>query len=490
VKALFIFCMVCLLGCSSSSPRGGSDDKIPSETSHAKPQSVPQDTGGGVGLSSSESGLGEATITSFTKSQASELQERENGDPIPARELLPPTTSLEMRQEAIALAETLVQGFPDNPDALEIKARFLMLFGEVRGAKSCWMEAVRLVPDYAYALHGLGKIAMLDSEYDKAIDYLSRSIPKQPGVAEPVHDLADAYTKLGRLDDALKTLKAFAEANAHSALTWLLLGQAAQTKQDFVQAEQAYRKALELSPGTSRAEQGLATVLMRLGKREEAKQRLEALRASQPSATNNRSPDQVFQDERKECSTRFHSVADFYASSGDLATATRVARRALALDPKNLKAKSTLSKLHLQNGRLPEAIALLKELRTDEPTNASWPFTLGVILVQNGDSKAAAEQYREVIRLAPQNPVGYEALTQLVLGQGNEVKQVIDIAEQLVKLRGTAADHELLAQVYAITEDYRQAEKSLKEAIRRDPANPNYLQAMKQLQKVLGTKNE
>jgi Flp pilus assembly protein TadD len=162
----------------------------------------------------------------------------------------------------------------------------------------------------------------------------------------------------------------------------------------------------------------------------------------------------------------------------------------LVLDPKNLKAKSTLSKLHLQDGHLPEAIALLKELRTDEPTNASWPFTLGVILVQNGDSKAAAEQYREVIRLAPQNPVGYEALTQLVLGQGNEVKQVIDIAEQLVKLRGTAADHELLAQVYAITEDYRQAEKSLKEAIRRDPANPNYLQAMKQLQKVLGKKNE
>jgi protein O-GlcNAc transferase len=407
----------------------------------------------------------------------------------PAAEL-PPATALELRQEATALAEELVDRFPNDADALEIKARFLMLFGETQAAKECWLKAVRLIPDYGYGLYGLGKIALLESDYEQAIDLFNRSIPKQPGVAEPVHDLADAYTKLSQLDKAIESLRSFATANPHSALTWLLLGQAAQSKLDYEQAEQAFRTALELAPGTFRAEQGLATVLIRLGKREEAKKLLAEARAKEPAATKNRSAEQVFQDELKECSARFLGVAEFYMSKRELNAATRVARRALVLDPQSVKAKSTLSNLYQQQGQLPAAIALLRELRQAEPLNASWPFTLGVLLANNGDLTAAAEQYREVIRLAPQNPIGYEALTRLVIGQGKDVKQVIEVTQQLVKLRGTAADHELLAEAYALTADYTQAERSLREAIRLDPNNSLYLQAMNQLQKVLGGAHE
>jgi hypothetical protein len=42
----------------------------------------------------------------------------------------PPKDALALRQEAKQLADKLIDRFPNNPDALEIKARFLMLFGE------------------------------------------------------------------------------------------------------------------------------------------------------------------------------------------------------------------------------------------------------------------------------------------------------------------------------------------------------------------------
>lgn len=376
-------CALCLLGCSpppNSSrplPKVDAAEKVPIKAPVEKPAVQPPD----------------ADPTAVANSIDPTAQ-------------LPPATALELRHEASELAQQLVDRFPNNADALEIKARFLMLFGETQAAKECWLEAIRLIPDYAYALHGLGKIAMLDSHYEEAIDLLSRSLPKQPGVAEPVHNLADAYTKLARLDEAIETLRTFAEANSHSALTWLLLGQAYQAKQQYEQAEQAFRSALQLAPGTTRAEQGLATVLIRLGKRDEATKLLADLRSRETGDNKNRPPEQVFQDEMKECSQRFLGVAEFYSSHHDLREAERVARRALVLDPQNLKAKSMLGNLYQQQGRLPEAIALVREMSQAEPSNASWPFTLGVLLAQSGEMKAAGEQYREVLRLAPQNPLG------------------------------------------------------------------------------------
>ncbi len=70
------------------------------------------------------------------------------------------------------------------------------------------------------------------------------------------------------------------------------------------------------------------------------------------------------------------------------------------------------------------------------------------------------------------------------------MQQVVELAQQLVKLRGTAADHELLAQAYAVNADYIQAQRSLEEAMRLDPNNALYPQAMQQLQQVLGRSNE
>ena len=240
----------------------------------------------------------------------------------------PPKDALALRQEAKQLADKLVDRFPNNPAALEIKARFLMLIGETEDAKKCWLAAINVDANYAYALHGLGKVAILNSDFEQAIEYLKQSIPSQPTNADPVHDLSDAYMKIGKLDESIACLRAFADNNPQSALTFLLLGQSYLAKERFEDAEASFRTVLQISPGQPRAENGLATVLVRLGKRDEAKQLLANQKSSRKANDKNRSPDEVFQDELKELSLRFQSVAEFYLSNGDPTTAEQVAQRA------------------------------------------------------------------------------------------------------------------------------------------------------------------
>lgn len=399
---------------------------------------------------------------------------------------LPPTDALALRKEAKQLAEELVRRFPRNPDALEIKARFLMLFGETEEAKECWLSAITVDPNYAYALHGLGKVAMLNSDFEKAISYLKESIPKQAGNADPVHDLSDAYMKLGKLDESIDCLRAFADSNPQSALTFLLLGQSYLAKERFEEAETAFRTVLRISPGQPRAENGLATVLVRLGKRDEAKQLLANQKLNRKASEKNRSPEEVFQDELKELSLRFQTVAEFYSTHGDLRKSEQVARRALVLDANHQQPKVLLMDLLQNQDRIKESLAFADQLCLTDKENPRWPYTRGALLSLLGDRVAARQAYEEVVKLAPTSPTGYEALARMAIGTREGLKSAIAFAQKTVEVRGSAADHELLAQAYAINSDFPKAHQSLSEAMRLDPSNRGYVEAMEQLQRAMG----
>ena len=400
-------------------------------------------------------------------------------------EQLPPTDALALRQEAKQLADEVIRRFPNSPDALEIKARFLMLFGETEAAKNCWLAALKLDANYAYALQGLGKVAILNSEFEQAIEYLKKSIPSQPTNADPVHDLSDAYMKVGKPDESIACLRAFADNNPQSALTFLLLGQSYLAKEQFEDAEKAFRTVLQISPGQPRAENGLATALVRLGKREEAKQLLASQKANRKANDKNRSPEEVFRDELKELSKRFHAVAEFYSANGDKPSAEQVALRALVLDPNNLQPKALLVDIFQEQGRLKPALELVGQLAVSDQENPRWPYTRGALLILLKDKKGARQAYEEVVRLAPASAAGYESLARLAIEMRSDLKSAVEFAQKAVEIRGTAADYELLAQAHAVNSDFSRAHEYLSEAIRRDSANEDYLEAMRQLRKAM-----
>lgn len=371
--------------------------------------------------------------------------ETEHSNAIPIAEIKP-SEALTLRQAAQQLANELVMRVPSNPDALEVKARFHLLFGESESAKQCWLNAIQLVPTYSYALQGLGKVYMLNSDYEQAAVYLNKSIQSQPANVEAVHDLADAYTKLGAIDEAISTLEKIVDINKTSAQTLVFLGQAYIAKGRYEKAEAVFRKAIQLSPGTTRAEQGLATVLLRIGKQNEAGLLIVGQQAVRASANRILTEQEHFDEEKKECSPRFRMAAEVYLGIGDMVQAEGIAIRSVALDPKSPESRALLFSIYQKLGKTKEAIDLAREACTLSPNNPDWHFTLGVLLVRKSDLEVAETAFREVIRLAPKSHVGYQSLARLLMRIGTNLNDSIPVAEKLVEVRGTAADHELLAQ--------------------------------------------
>ncbi len=482
-----IYVAVAVFGCSpretiTTSSNTESKISISPNASSGKGREVDPES---AQLQSSKKTASEAIHTKTTETVANAaVAAKPQAD---AEQQLSPTDALVLRQEAKRLADELISRFPNNPDALEIKARFLMLFGETEEAKNCWLAAIKVDANYAYALHGLGKVAMLNSEFEKAIEYLRKSVPSQPSNADPVHDLSAAYMKIGNLDESIDCLRAFADNNPQSALTFLLLGQNYLAKERFEDAAAAFRTVLQISPAQPRAENGLATVLVRQGKRDEAKQLLASQKIRRKANDKNRSPEEVFHDELKELSLRFGTVAEFYAANRDERTAEKVALRSLVLDPSNLQPKALLVDLFQRQDRLKPALELVDQLAAVEKENPKWPYTRGALLSILGDTDAARLAYEDVVRLAPTSPAGYESLARLAIGTRKNLKSAILNAKKAVEVRGSATDHELLAQAYALNTDFSSALESLTEAIRRDPANNHYSEAMKQLRKAMGT---
>jgi len=400
----------------------------------------------------------------------------------------PPADSAQLREEATRSVDELVQNLPRIPDALEMKARIHLLLGENDAAKQAWDEALIHVPTYVYAIYGLGGIALRSGDYDTAIALFKRAIPELPGNPDPSLDLAEAYTKLGRIDEAIAVLSASAKVNSTSATTFLQLGQAYLTNKKFEEAKSAFEAALTISAGLPRAQLGLGTALLRLGNRAEAEK---LLRAQQSRRTaKNRLPEVVFLDEKNDISNRFELISRVYLEHGYPEKAEEILGRSLVLDPTNTNAGELLLKLYQSLKLQSDSIDASKRLCDMAPGNPAYQYTHGRLLQQNAEPALAAEAFQRVVELAPEDPLGYEALVRILITMQKQLDRALEVAKQLVKLRGNAMDNELLGQAYAVNGDLHQAKLHLEIAIKLDPENQGYLTAMKYLTKAIRELNE
>lgn len=501
LRTASIGCVLALavaVGCSrSSSPEPESDDKLLRPGGNVATEEVASSTVADSAADKEQLAVSEPVPPASAASRVSAHEVSPTEAPPqkgPPRRPLPtmepaPVDGPELRAEAAAFFEKLVQRIPDNPDALEVKARFHLLIGESQEAKECWEETLRLAPDYAYAYHGLGKVAMLNAEYEQAVEHFQKAIGGQSGNVDLAHDLADAYTKLARVDEAIQLLQKTSEQHPESTATWVQLGHAYLANRDFEKAREAFEHALRLTPDLPRAQQGLGTALMRLGEREKAKALLEAQRANRV-AGKNRSAEETFEDELAEVSKRYVFAARVYLANGHSEEAEFALRRATVFQPREESAWALLLSYYQKQNRLSDAIAAAEEMCRIAPRNASYQFTLGILLGQAKDVAQARRAFQEVIRLAPQSVEGYQALARLLLSARQDWDHCIELARKGVELRGAASDFELLAQAYAVNERYDDAHRALSRAIELDPDNQAYLQAMRQLQLVMRPENE
>ena len=105
-----------------------------------------------------------------------------------------------------------------------------------------------------------GKVSIVRRQYAEAVKICRLGLLGQPSLLEGRLVLGMALTALGRWDEVLAEMRVALETDPNAALAWLLKGEALVGKGDYQQAEQTLKRAKELDPSNTKADQLLAEI--------------------------------------------------------------------------------------------------------------------------------------------------------------------------------------------------------------------------------------
>jgi len=249
--------------------------------------------------------------------------------------------------------------------------------GQWRQAEAALSEILRMHPDEPDALQLLGLVREHQDKLAEAEQLLRRSLalrPNQPHVR--VH-LGRVLAGAGRHQDAIDLLAA-AQADDVEALT--ILAQLRFTIGDLSAAEENYRAALRLAPGSQALLLGLAMLLNQTARPAEAERLLRT------AAENTARPPPW----RAKLARNLGLSLDLQARPQEAVDALR---QALALDAANLETHRELNALLYRLGRAEEFLTSYDDAAARLPP--SQADARGALLLQKADFLVHAERFEE-----------------------------------------------------------------------------------------------
>lgn len=116
-------------------------------------------------------------------------------------------------QAALTL-EKLLEGNPNDTDALDMLGFVRFFEGRFEDSKACCERVLALKPDHAYAHKGLGLNLARLGRLDEGILHLQQAMELRPAWPDPCHDLAVVLAEHGRLEQAIAVLDEWIQAHS------------------------------------------------------------------------------------------------------------------------------------------------------------------------------------------------------------------------------------------------------------------------------------
>lgn len=176
-------------------------------------------------------------------------------------------------QQDLTDLQQQLERHPDQPEILYLLAQAYLRSGDIQNAQSTIARLDKLKADDYRTLTGVGVLLARYGLYNGAIEQFQAALQINPASDDVKFDLADAYFREGRYDDALNTLRQIPAAGQDDAYLALLADIYAHTG-DTSRAETMYRAAIARSPDNDQSYLSLALVQLREGDVEGAKQTL------------------------------------------------------------------------------------------------------------------------------------------------------------------------------------------------------------------------
>jgi uncharacterized protein (TIGR02996 family) len=336
---------------------------------------------------------------------------------------------------------------PNNAD-LQLKAgTLLLLAGQAEDARTRADKALALDPKSvkgqvlrANALAGMKDI-------DGAIKDIDEAIRLDPSQASSYANLGELQLAKGRKAEAEAAFKKAVETNPNDVTAQLAYANYLWSTGKPQDAEAALKKAAALDPKNLLANQALATFYAASNRRAEAEPYLKTfvelagtgtskLELADFYITSNRASDAIPVLENLSKDQQFYAEAKTRLAALAFAQNKReeghkIVDEVLAKQPTNAQALLTKARFLIVERKMDDALIKTKAATVADPQSVMGHYMLGTIYSARSDVDAAAQEFREVLKLNPRAVPAQLQLAQLEMRRGGAASSV-QLAEQAV----------------------------------------------------------
>jgi tetratricopeptide (TPR) repeat protein len=266
----------------------------------------------------------------------------------------------------------------------------------------------------------------------------------------------------GMLHKAIEEYQAITRIDPKDADSWLMLGRLQKVAQNSVEAQNAYKKVLELDPDNEDGLTGLAMVYADLGDSKSAADLLKKLADKNPSPRSLR------------------ALAAAYEQMRQFPLAADALKRVLELNPPDAgDVRRALAQDQMFAEQYPDALATYQDIVTEEPNDAQSYLRMSQIYLQMKDFAKAREASDKARMIEPDNLEIRYSLVSILQAEGKmpEAIQLLnDILASTVKRSYSQAEKgvrvellQRLASLYSSGDQTNEAIEALRQIPDLDP---------------------
>lgn len=271
--------------------------------------------------------------------------------------------------------------------------------GRLREAESEYRELLERDPQNADAAHWLGVLILQSARPAEAIEHLERAAAARPDDSAFLANLAHAYLRCGRRDEAITMFDRAVSLDPQPQLL-LSAGSAHIARSgpgDAQRAVDLLTKAQAAGMSSAELHQQLGLALLLANRIEEAVKECQLACEMQPRNAE-----------------AFHNLAAALARKGETANARLCLAQALELNPNYARACFALAVMEAEAGRLVEAEALFRAAISMKPDSPAAYQALASVLEKMGQQEDALSARQAAAIVARNQKLSTESVTESI----------------------------------------------------------------------------
>jgi putative PEP-CTERM system TPR-repeat lipoprotein len=354
-------------------------------------------------------------------------------------------TKLGRMEPARADIDTIRKLYPKSLAANYLQAAFKFREKKYPEARDALLETLKIAPDYvpALVLAGLTENALGNAQ--TAETYLNKAVRAAPRNGFALLMLAATQLRLGRPDDAAKTLAPIDIEKTRNAGLHTIAGEIALANKDFAKAAAHFEAAAEISPDSAAIRTELGMTRLSQGDN----QAMADLQAAADMAGDSTRADNVLiltQLKQKQFDAALDRITELekkqpqsplawnyrgaaYIGKKDAAKARNSFEQALKLDPKFFPAVVNLAQLDLAEGKTDQARKRFENILQTDPKHLQSMLALADLSVRIKDEKAYTSWLGKAIQAHPQAVLPRTALVRYYLAN-KEPQKALALAKE------------------------------------------------------------